>query len=165
MSTSLFELVADYRAAADRLSDLDLPPDVVADTLESMTGDIEVKSTNVAYVALNFESAAAAIKEHAAKQMQRARALESRAESLRHYIARSMDAAGLLTIEGPGITISFRKSSAVIINEPGLLPAKFMRQAEPPPPAPDKKAIGDAIKAGEEVPGAHVESRRSLQIK
>ena len=35
----------------------------------------------------------------------------------------------------------------------------------PPPPAPDKTAIKDAIKAGEEVPGAHIEVRQSLQIK
>lgn len=37
--------------------------------------------------------------------------------------------------------------------------------SEPPPPAPDKKAIADAIKAGTAVPGAHVETRQNLQIK
>jgi hypothetical protein len=40
-----------------------------------------------------------------------------------------------------------------------------MRQAEAPPPAPDKAAISAAIKAGKEVPGAHIEARKSLAIK
>ena len=38
-------------------------------------------------------------------------------------------------------------------------------QPEPPPPAPDKKAIADAIKGGAEIPGVHIEHRQSLQIK
>jgi len=164
MSTSLFDLVGQYRAAAETLAELDIDAQTVADTLEGLSGELTDKATNVAYVALNFEATAEAIKTHAAKQMLRSKALMARAESLREYIANSMQATGLEKIEGPGVKLSFRKSSAVVIDGVDLIPAEYMRTPEPPPPAPDKKAIADAIKAGAEVPGAHIEHRKSLQI-
>jgi hypothetical protein len=163
--TSLFQLTADFRAQAEKLADLDLPADVLADTLESLTGDVEAKAQNVAMFTLGLESLADSIKAHRESQKAREDALRKRAEALREYIARSMDACGISKIDGPGVALSFRKSSAVVINEPGLIPAEFMRQPEPPPPAPSKTLIADALKAGKEVPGAHLEHRKSLQIK
>lgn len=164
MSTSLFDLVGEYRAAAEYLADLDLDAQTVADTLEGLSGELEVKAQNVAYVALNFEAAAEAIKAHAAKQTARAKALNARAEALRDYLARSMDAVGMQKIEGPGVKMSFRKSSAVAIDGEDLIPDEYMRQPETPPPAPDKVAIAAAIKAGIQVPGAHMEQRKTLVI-
>ena len=163
--TALYELAAQYRSAADQLSDLDLPPEVVADTLESLSGELEEKAQSVAMLIRNLEVTAEAIKAFEASQAERRKAIERRAESLKDYIRRNMEACGITKIEGPGITLSFRKSSAVVIDEPALIPAEYMRQPEPPPPAPDKKAIADAIKAGKEIAGAHVEHRQSLQIK
>jgi hypothetical protein len=40
-----------------------------------------------------------------------------------------------------------------------------MRQPEPPPAAPDKKAIAEAIKEGREVPGAMLAQGTRLDIK
>ena len=163
--TALYELAAQYRSAADQLSDLDLPPEVVADTLESLSGELEEKAQSVAMLIRNLEVTAEAIKAFEASQAERRKAIERRAESLKDYIRRNMEACGITKIEGTGITLSFRKSSAVVIDEPALIPPEFMRQPEPPPPAPDKKLIADAIKAGKEIAGAHVEHRQSLQIK
>lgn len=162
--TALYVLAQEYRAAAQKLSDLDMPPEVVSDTLESLSGELELKAQNVALMVRAFEADAAAITQWAKDAQARAKAIISRADHLRSYLATNMDAAGIEKIEGPGVRISFRKSSAVVIDEEGLIPSELMRQPEPPPPAPDKKAIGDAIKAGQAVPGAHIESRRNLQI-
>lgn len=165
MNTALFVLVDEYRALAERLADMDLDPQTVADTLEGASGAIELKSQSIAYVALNFEAAAKAIKEHAAAQLDRAKAIQNRADSLRAYLQRGMEGAGLQKIEGPGVVIGFRKSAAVVIYGADLIPDEYMRQPETPPPAPDKKAIGEAIKAGREVPGAIIELRQNLYIK
>ena len=48
-------------------------------------------------------------------------------------LSANMLACGLTKVDGPGIALSFRKSSRVVINEPALIPTKFMRQPEPPP--------------------------------
>ena len=63
--TALYLIVDEYRAAATQLADLDLPPEVVADTLESLAGDLEVKAQNVAHMVRALEADATAIKQWA----------------------------------------------------------------------------------------------------
>lgn len=162
--SSLFVLTNEYRSAAEKLADLELPPEVIADTLESLSGELEEKAQNVGHMVRRFETDAAACKAWAKAASDRAKAIEARAEAMRGYLASAMQACGIEKIEGPGIRLSFRKSSAVVIDELGLIPAEFMVTPEPPPAAPSKTLIGNAIKAGQEVPGAHIEQRRNLQI-
>lgn len=162
--TALYVIANEYREAAMALADLDLDAQTVADTLEGLSGELEVKAQNVAFFVRNLEVTAAAIKQHETEQAARRKAIENRAESLRAYLFRCMEATGIEKIETPAIKLSFRKSSAVAIDGVDLIPAEYMRVPEPPPPAPDKKAIADALKAGVDVPGAHLEHRRSLVI-
>jgi hydroxymethylpyrimidine/phosphomethylpyrimidine kinase len=61
--TALYELAHSYRDAAEKLADLDLPPEVIEDTLESLSGDLEVKATNTAMLVRNIEATAEKIKE------------------------------------------------------------------------------------------------------
>jgi len=163
--TALHFLAAEYRSTALALADLDLPPEAVRDTLEGISGDLEHKAQNVALMARSLEADAAAVKQWAKDANERAKALQARADSLRDYLARCMLDCGIEKITGPGVSLSFRASSAVVIDEPALIPVEFLRTPPPPAPEPDKTAIAAAIKAGREVPGAHVEQRKSLQVK
>jgi len=162
--TALYLIANEYRDAAMKLADLDLDAQTVADTLEGLAGELQTKATSVAYMVRAFEADAAAMKEWAKTAADRAKATENRAEALRAYLARCMEATGIEKIEGPGIKLGFRKSSAVIVTGADLIPAAYMRQPEPPPPAPDKKLIAAALAAGTDVPGAHIEQRRNLVI-
>lgn len=163
--TALYAIAAEYRAAADKLAELDLDAQTIVDTLESLSGDLEAKAQNVAYVIRNLEVTAQAIKAFEEQQRDRRKAIEIRAEGLRRYLQGCMEGCGIDRIEGPGVVLSFRKSSAVVIDGADLIPADLMRVPEPKPAEPDKAAIAEAIKAGREVPGAHIEQRRTLQIK
>ena len=164
--TALYVLAQDYRAAAEKLADLDLDEQTIADTLEGLSGDLEVKAVNTAMVARNMQGLAAQIKEAEQAMAARRKALEGRAERLTAYLLANMQHAGISKIESPHFCLSIKNNpAAVVINEPGLIPAEFMRQPEPPPPAPDKTAIKEAIKAGKEVPGAHLAQGVRLEIK
>jgi hypothetical protein len=163
--TALYLLANEYKAAAAALADLDLDPQTVADTLESMSGELEVKAQNVALMARSLDDTAASVKQWAKDANDRAKAIETRAEALRAYLARCLTDAAIERVEGPGVVISWRKSSAVVIDEPALIPQEFMRTPETPPPAPDKAAIAASLKLGVEVPGAHIEQRRNLQVR
>lgn len=164
--TALYVLAQEYRDAAEKLADLDLDPQTIADTLEGMAGDLEVKATNTAMVVRNMQALAQQIKEAEAAMASRRKALEARAERLTQYLLANMQHAGIQKIESPYFTLSVKSNpAAVVINEPGLIPAEFMRQPEPPPPAPDKTAIKEALKAGREVPGAHLAQGQRLEIK
>lgn len=163
--TALFVIANEYREAATKLADLDLDAQTIADTLEGLSGELEAKAQSVGFMVRSIEADAAAMKEWAKTATERAKAAEARADALRDYLQRCMEATGIEKIEGPGIALSFRKSSAVIVNELGLIPASFMVAPPSPPPAPNKTAIAAAIKGGIEVPGAHVETCKHLQIK
>lgn len=163
--TTLALIAAKYRADADKLADLDLPPEVVADTLEAMSGDLEVKAQAVAYMVRAFEADAAAVAQWAKDAAARAKAIEARAEHLREYLARCLDAAGIEKVDGPGIRIGWRKSSAVVIDDEAQIPLSLMVCPPAPAPRPDKASIASEIKSGRDVPGAHLEQRRTLQIK
>jgi uncharacterized protein YlxW (UPF0749 family) len=163
--TALYLLAHEYRAAAEKLADLELDAQTVADTLEGMSGELEVKAQAVGHMVRSIEANAAAIQQWAKDAQERARSAQARADALREYLSTNLQACGISKVEGPGISISFRKSSAVVVDEPGLIPNNYMRYPDPPPPSPDKKSIGDALKLGFSVPGAHIETRLNLQLK
>jgi hypothetical protein len=163
---TLYQIADQFRADAEKLADLDLDMETLKDTLEGLSGDLEVKAQNVAMFARNLEAAAAQIKEAEAAMSARRKAIEKRAEGLRAYILTSMHVAGVQKIECPYFALSIKKNPpAVEILDPAQVPASFMRQPEPPPPAIDKKAIAEAIKAGQGVPGARLYSGIRLDIK
>jgi hypothetical protein len=163
---SALSLIArEYRETAIVLSNLDLDAQTIADTLESIGGELETKAQSVAFVIRHLEANAAAMKDWAKTAAERAKAEQSRADSLRDYLAHAMQSCSISKISGPGIALSFRASHAVVIDEPALVPAQYMWTPEPVAPSPDKEAIKSAIKLGEVVPGAHIETRQNLQIK
>lgn len=160
--TTLALIAAQYRADAAKLADLELDDKTVADTLEAMAGDLEVKAQSVAHMVRAFEADAAAVAQWAKDAAARAKAIEARAERLRDYLAHCLGAAGIEKVEGPGVRISWRKSSAVVIDDEAQIPLSLIVW---PAPRPDKAAIAAEIKAGRDVPGARVEVRRALQVK
>lgn len=164
--TALYQLVAEYREAAAVLDDLDLDDQTVADTLEGMTGAIEVKAVNVACVARNLEATAGAIREAEAQMSARRKAIEARADGLRRYLLACMQQTGIQKIESPYFRLAVRDNPAAVdVFDAKQLPAEFMRQPEPPPPAPDKSAIKEALKAGRDVPGARLTQGQRLEVK
>ncbi len=164
--TSLYDIAAEYRAAADKLADLDLDEQTITDTLEGMSGALEVKAQNVVIFARNLEVTAAAIKEAEAAMAARRKAMENRAAGLRRYALSSMQVAGVQSIECPYFKLSVRKNPpSVEVFDAAQIPTQFMRVPDPPPPAPDKKAITEAIKAGQEVPGARLVSGERLEVR
>lgn len=132
--TALYLLANEYRSAATALADLDLDAQTVADTLEALAGDVEHKAQNVALMVRSFEADATAIKQWSKDAAERAKAVEARADALREYLSRAMQACGITKIDGPGIALSFRKSQAVVIDNEALIPAEFYRVPAPADP-------------------------------
>lgn len=163
---SLYVLTAEYEAALAELAELDLPEDVVADTLEGLAGTLELKAQNVAAFVRNLEATAEAIKTAEGGMAKRRKAIENRSSGIRKYLLDNMLRAGITKIECPYFTLSIQKNPpSVVIDNPEELPQHFMKIPEPPPPTPDKTAIASAIKGGESVPGAHIEQGQRLVIK
>ncbi|QDQ28215.1 siphovirus Gp157 family protein [Chitinimonas arctica] len=164
--TALYVLAKEYRLTAEKLADLDLPQDMVADTLEGLAGALEHKATNVAMFIRNLEANVEAIKGAEKQMAERRRAMESRAENLRDYLKGAMQATQIKVIESPYFKMAIRDNpQSVVIDTASQIPAKFMRQPDPPPAQPDKKLIAAALNAGEEVSGARLVRGSRLDIR
>ena len=163
--TALYLLTQEFREAAEKLADAELPDEVIADTLESLQFPIEEKAKNVAMVIRNIEASAKAIKEAADAMITRAKSEENRAKHLKGYLQSAMEATGITKIESPYFVISLRNNpESVVIDAESQIPADYMREI-PASYSPDRILIKKAIQDGYEVPGCHLTRTQSLQIK
>ena len=163
---ALYTIADQYLQDVAKLQDLDLDPQTIADTLEGLQGDLETKATNVAMFVRNTQGIAKLKREAAKEMMRQADALDSRADNVLEYLLHNMQRTGISKIESPWFKIALRNNPpSVVVDDPSLIPARYMRQAEPPPPAPDKKEIKAAIEFGENVPGARLVTKQSVTIK
>jgi hypothetical protein len=162
--TSLYELAAQHRQLADRLSDTNLDDQTIADTLEAESGDLMEKGTNVAKVLRNLESFAEQIKQAEQQMTERRKAIEKRAASLKQYLLTNMDMAGITKIESPWFCISIKNNpESVVIDDAVALPKEYMRETISY--APDKALMKSAMQDGFDVPGAHLERGKRLEIR
>lgn len=163
---ALYQLADLYIADLQRLADLDLDEQTITDTLEGLSGDLEIKATNVAAFAKNLEASAEAIKRAEEQMAARRKAIEKRADRIRAYLKENMERTGILKIEAPQFCVAIRKNPpSVHVEAPELVPAEFYKVPPPPPPSLDKKAVAEALKAGKDVPGCRLEQGTRIEIK
>lgn len=75
----------------------------------------------------------------------------NKAHGIREAIQAALETAELTSLKTPAATLSMRASPPrVEITDETLIPVLFFKQ---PPPVLDKKAVADALKAKETVPG------------
>jgi hypothetical protein len=163
---NLFEIASEYRADAAKLEDMDLDEATLADTLESISGDLETKAMNTAFVARNLEASADQIEAHAKAMIERATALKNRAGRIRQYLLDGLTLAQVEKVDTPyfRIKIALNPPSVQIADE-SLIPDAYKTEPEPPKPMPDKSLIKKAILDGFEVPGCSLVRGRRLDIK
>lgn len=159
---ALYRCAADVQAALDYYFDSETERE---DTLEAVIGQFEVKAQSVIAYIKNQEITEKMLEGHIGRMTGKLKAVKARNQSLKDYLARNMQAAGITEIKADDGTFkaSFRKSEAVVILDEAQIPAEFMREAVKT--EPDKTAIRKAIESGREVAGAKIEGRKNLQIR
>jgi hypothetical protein len=166
---TLFQIAAEYRHITDVLQDAGVDEQTLTDTLEGESWPLELKAANYGFVIRNLESTAASIKEAEKQMADRRKAIEKRAAALVERLKTGLEIAGVSKLECPHFALTIKKNPpSVEIWDEKQIPAEFMRLPEPPPPpvaTPDKKAIMEALKAGEDVPGAIKAQGTRLEIK
>ena len=165
-SITLYEISQTYREALDVLTDpeLDLPNEVIADTLEGLQGTLEDKAIAVAQFFRNLESTAQAIKEAEQRMSQRRKAIENRVASMKDYLKANMAICGITRIESPWFTLSIQNTPAAVdILDEDSLPDEFVEIVTTR--KVDKTAIKKAIESGADVPGAVLSRGTRLAIR
>lgn len=81
---------------------------------------------------------------------------ERQASALKEAVAVAMEGAEIKTLELPLATLSLRRVPAsVVLSDEWLVPEKFWKAQDP---KLDKRAVLDALKAGDIVPGAQLDN-------
>lgn len=125
---------------------------LLVDSLEGMTDGVEVID-RLADAAIAADLLAQATKEHAARVVARAARAERQNKWLREQIMHAMATLEITKLQRPGYTASIQTSApGVVITDETLLADAHVRVTR----TPNKSAIGEALKAGETVPGAEL---------
>ena len=163
---TLYTIADQYLQDIQKLQDMDLDEQTFADTLESLSGDLEVKATNVAMFVRNLEASAESIKAAEKQMAERRKAIEAKAERIRNYLKDNMARTGITKIDCPYFALSLRNSPpAVEVINADEIPAQYFDIPEPPAPVLNKNRLKDDLKNGVIVEGARLIQSSYLQIK
>ncbi|WP_336817829.1 siphovirus Gp157 family protein [Cedecea sp. MMO-103] len=184
-STTAIALAADYSNLLNLLDGSeDFTPEMIADTLEGIEGELSDKLDAVMVIARNNLGHAKTCDDEMKRLAERKKSFEGKDKALRKYILSCLLAAGKDSLKTAKNTFTARKGSvSVVIDNTDKLPDEMVSVQTVI--APDKKAIKEAIEAAEAaaaqiiadggtppeellnpVPGAHLETgERSLQVR
>lgn len=158
--TTLYQLSANYR----EVQDLDLPEECLADTLESIEGEIEGKAENLLAVVRNLDADTQALDTEIKRLQTRKNTISKRQAWLKDYLKSNMQATGINKISCPLFTITLTKPPQVVVVDDeaaipdALVKVETVRKI-------DKKALLKDLKAGLDIPGAHLgEGNPGLRI-
>jgi hypothetical protein len=159
--TALYELSQTRIQLLDMADSMD--QEMFIDTLASIDEAIEDKVEGAAKLVRCIESDIEAIKAEEKRLADKRKSLENKVVSIKEYLQHEMEFAGLDKVKRPTLTVSIQLNppSAEILDE-SLVPSLYM---VPQPDKIDKKAILEALKEGEEIPGCEIKQLRGLRIR
>lgn len=160
----LYEYTDMHKKALVELNDLDLPDEVVEDTLNALVGEIEEKTKSVVAYMRNLDADVIAMKRAETEIKQRRQRAERRVKWMDNYILTNMQANGITEISTPYFVIKPRKNpQALNIFNADELPEKYLEEVVTI--KINKKDIKEDIKSGEVIPGAELTQGWRLDIK
>lgn len=166
MNMALYQIADQYLQDMQMLQERDLDDQTFADTLESLSGDLEVKAMNVAMFIRNLEANADAIKAAEKQMADRRKAIENKAERIKEYLLENMVRTGITKIECPFFKIAVRDNpESLVIESDKNIPLKYYRQPPPPEMVLDKMALKKDLQMGVVVDGCKLESKKRVEIK
>lgn len=150
-----------YEIDSQILSCIDEETGEILDTerLEKLIQDRQNKIESVACWYKNVVAEAEAIKAEIAVLKIRKEHDEKLAENLRNYLSNVLDGEKFKT---PKVSISYRKSSSVEVDDVYKLPDEFLTYKAP---EPKKSLIRSAVKAGQKFEGVRIVEKNNIQIK
>ena len=156
---NLYELSQNYLA----VQDMDLEPETLKDTLDSIEEAIEVKAENIAKWIRNLEADKKAFEEEEKRFKDKKQAADNRIKSLKLYLEDNMRLTGKTKFKAGFFSFAIQNNPpSVEVFDEALIPKQFLIEQ---PPKIDRAGIKELLKAGEEVPGAELKHSSGLRIR
>lgn len=163
---SMYELTADYKTVLDMAFDTEIDPQAIADTLESIAAEIEVKAENTVIIMKELEAEAAKLKAEEQRLNARRKVYENRVANLKQGLFDTMKTTGKEKFKTTLFSFSIAKNGGkipVIVDvDTADLPDDLVTITE----KPNLDAIAAFLEQNPESTLAHFGERgESLRIK
>ena len=156
---NLYELSQNYLA----VQDMDLEPETLKDTLDSIEDAIEDKAENIAKWIRNLEADKKAFEEEEKRFKEKKQAADNRIKSLKLYLEDNMRLTGKTKFKAGVFNFAIQNNPpSVEVFDEALIPKQFLIAQ---PVKIDRAGIKELLKAGEEVPGAELKHSSGLRIR
>ena len=130
------------------------------DELDELQLAREQKIEGISLWVKNLEAEKEAVKHEKDNFADRERRLGKKIDSLKRYLTYALDGQKFST---PKVAVSFRKSESVLVKDKYLIPDNYMNLSVVR--EPNKTAIKNALKRGEEIMGVELLEKRNISIK
>lgn len=171
MST-LYELTEEYLILLDMMQDSEMDEQVLKDTMEAISGEIEIKADNYAAVIDNLKVVVAGIngeiteiEKIADSKKKKVESIENNIDRMKKNLQSSMNAIGKVKFKTDRHSYYFSHNERVELDTKDVnkIPEDCLSYKEP---TPNKAAIKKAIKDGRDFKGiAHLETSETLVIR
>lgn len=163
---NLYEITQDYLQILSMMEDPELDPQTLADTMEAVEGELEIKAENYAKVMKNLEADVAGIKAEIDRLSERKKTIENNIKTMKSALQMAMETTGKTKFKTELFSFNIQKNAPTVVidaSDPNNIPPDFLKFKEP---EVDKTAIKAAIQNGMDLTGvAHLEQSESLRIK
>lgn len=166
---NLYNLATEYEqlynalieTADEETGEVDLD---ISKALEKAQGTFEEKAIATAIVSRKLTTYSEQIGNEIKRLQTLKKHVDSEYERVEKYLSDALKKAGIESIKGVYANISFKNTPLkTVIDDESLIPEDYITVKVER--KPNLTAIKEAIKAGKEIQGAHLESERKIQIK
>ena len=164
----LYELAAGFNALFDLVLDESMDLDLLGEGLQSIECELEEKCANGIALIKSLETYAEAYSKEQKRFEAQRQILENRIRRIKEWYRQNLDAMGKSKVPTRYGVMSVQKNGGkqpLKIDNAALIPDAYLITV-PEHKDVNREALYEALSGGEEVPGAHLETRgRSLRIK
>lgn len=164
---TLYELTGQYQYLLYLMEDPEVDPQIIEDSLEAISGDIEAKADGYAKVDLELASESAALKVEIDRLSARKDAIDNNRKRLKENLKNAMILMHTPKIKTDLFTFNIQKNPPkVVIDRMADIPLQFLIHQDP---KVDTAAVKKSLQNPEEAPIwegiAHLEQGESLRIR
>ncbi len=160
MST-IYEITDDVLALMQMMEE-DPENDVIRDTLEALTGELDVKAESYCKVIAEFKAREEALASAIDKLSQKKQSVSCNIDRLKMALFCAMKATGKEKIKGDLFFLYIKNNAESLDQVPEKLPEKYLVPQEP---KIDRKQLLSDVKSGVTVDGVTTKRTQSLIIK
>ena len=161
--SSLYHLTGELQYLLDMSTDPTVPEDVLKDTIEGVTGEIEVKAEGYAKVIAELKARKEALDKEADRMKSESKVIENSITRMKEALFQAMKVANKPKFKTELFSFTIKKNAPAldIPDEKLVSPEYLIEQA----PKIDKERIKKDIKEGKEITWASLKQSESLIIR